>query len=159
MADKPPTVSIGMAVYNEARFVRQGLDSLLAQEFCDFELIISDNASEDATAEICRDYASRDHRIRYYRNERNLGAVENFNYVFKLSLGEYFMWANGHTVWSPEFISSCVQVLQQDPSIMLCYPQTAWTNAQGEVLRVSPVGLDTRDCPPVPRFNLVIWKR
>src|SRR5215213_6401610 len=86
-------VSIGLPVYNGDRFLARSLDSLLAQTMPDFELIISDNASSDGTAEICRAYARRDRRIRCVRNEHNLGVYRNFNRVFQLSSGKYFKWA------------------------------------------------------------------
>jgi len=146
-----------MPVYNEARFLPGALDALLAQDFSDFELIISDNGSADATPEICRDYASRDPRIRYHRNEVNLGAVANFRRAFELSCGEYFMWANGHALWAPDFISSCLEVLKQDPSLALCYTETTWIDTEGRVLGPGCPRLDTRGCPPLARFNLVIW--
>src|SRR2546421_5586268 len=76
-----PTLSIGMPVYNGAQFISQSLDSLLKQTFSDFEIIICDNASEDATQAICREYARRDSRIRYYRNPANLGAGWNYRHA------------------------------------------------------------------------------
>jgi len=87
-----PRVSIGVAIYNEAKFLRSTLDSVLAQDFTDFELIISDNASTDGTQEISLEYVARDPRVSYHRNETNVGATENFNLVFKYATGEYFMW-------------------------------------------------------------------
>ena len=75
MAAIKPLVSIGMLVYNGEMHIRQALDSLLAQEYENFELIISDNASTDRTQDICLEYAARDERIRYYRNETNMGAL------------------------------------------------------------------------------------
>ena len=99
MADSQPLVSIGMPVYNGERFIRQALDSLLAQDCENFELIISDNASADGTQEICLEYAAQDGRIRYYRNENNLGALANFNRVLGLAQGPYFMWAAHDDVW------------------------------------------------------------
>jgi len=83
-----PCVSIGLPVYNRERFLRETLESLLAQTFEDFELIISDNASTDGTQAICREYTSKDPRIRYYRNDQNRGASWNYNHVFELSVGE-----------------------------------------------------------------------
>jgi len=88
----PPRVSIGMPVYNGAKFIREALESLLEQTFTDFELIISDNASTDGTELICREYAARDKRIRYVRWPENRGALANFNFVLFESVGEYFMW-------------------------------------------------------------------
>lgn len=90
---RTPTVSIGMPVYNGAEYIRETLDALLAQTFTDFELIISDNASTDETAEICREYAERDLRIVYIRQEGNIGARANFQLVLDKARGAYFMWA------------------------------------------------------------------
>src|SRR5690242_8068616 len=86
-------VTIGMPVWNGERFISQAIESLLAQTYGDFELLISDNASTDATADICHAYASRDRRIRYLRQQRNLGANANYNAVFGQSSGRYFKWA------------------------------------------------------------------
>jgi glycosyltransferase involved in cell wall biosynthesis len=147
-----------MAIYNEGKFLRQALDSLLAQDYADFELIISDNASEDATQQICLEYATRDARVRYYRNETNLGSPENFNRAFRLSSGEYFMWAGGHDLWAPAFISRCVGVLEKDPSVVLCYPQVQYIDRTGKQLTVVGSNLDTRNRTLLARFNLTVWE-
>ncbi|GAF67255.1 unnamed protein product, partial [marine sediment metagenome] len=119
MADNRPLVSIGMPVYNGERYIRQALDTLVAQTFTDFELIISDNASIDSTSEICLEYAARDKRIRYYRNERNMKTAWNFNRVFELSSGEYFMCASHDDWWAPNYLSSCLEALSSSESIVL----------------------------------------
>jgi len=124
MSDNKPRVSIGLPVFNGEDYLAEALDSILAQTYTDFELIISDNASTDRTQEICQAYAAKDRRARYYRNERNLGAAKNFNYVFELSSGEYFKWAAYDDVLGPEFLSRCITVLDQDPSIVLCHAKT-----------------------------------
>jgi glycosyltransferase involved in cell wall biosynthesis len=121
MSNKQPMISIGMPVYNGENYIAAALDSILAQSFADFELIVSDNASTDATAEICRSYQARDPRIRYYRNPGNLGAAKNHNRVFELSCGKYFKWACHDDVLAPDFLSQCVAVLEQDPSVVLCH--------------------------------------
>lgn len=82
-----------MPVYNGKAFIREAIDSLLAQTFTDFELIISDNASTDGTDASCRKYAERDSRIRYVRQPENRGAVTNFQFVLDEAVGKYFMWA------------------------------------------------------------------
>jgi glycosyltransferase involved in cell wall biosynthesis len=84
-----PKVSIGLPVYNGEAYIQNAIDSILFQSFTDFELIISDNASTDETEKICREYADKDLRVRYYRVEQNRGAAWNFNRVFKLSSGQY----------------------------------------------------------------------
>ena len=106
-----PKVSIGMPVYNGEHFIREALDSLLAQTFTDFELIISDNASTDDTEEICQNYASKDSRIRYIRQSKNLGASCNFEFVLDEAVGEYFMWAAHDDKWDKEWIEKLQQKL------------------------------------------------
>ncbi len=159
MSKKSPLVSIGMPLYNEGKHLRQSLDCLLAQDFQDFELIISDNSSCDGTQNICLEYAGRDGRIRYYRNELNAGFVENFNRVFRLSSGEYFMWAAGHDLWARRFISRCVEILQQDPTVVLCYPQLVLIDRDGKELGLGEKSrfTDTRNLSLFLRFNLAAW--
>ena len=77
-----PSISVGVPVRNGAQFLAETLDSLLAQSYPDFELIISDNASTDQTEAICREYAARDPRIRYYRSQKDLGLAQNYNFLF-----------------------------------------------------------------------------
>lgn len=111
---KAPQVSIGMPVYNGAKFIHEALDSLLAQTFTDFEMIISDNASTDETEAICREYAAKDQRIKYVRQAENLGAVANFQYVLDEATGEYFMWAAADDVWLPTFVMVCAGLLAKE---------------------------------------------
>lgn len=115
-----PLVSIGMPLFNAERHLAEALDSLLAQDYPNLELIISDNASTDATESICREYAARDKRISYHRTEANQGAVWNFNHVFELAQGELFMWAAHDDVRAPAFVSCCVAALDGHPEAVLC---------------------------------------
>ncbi len=101
-----PKVSIGMPVYNGAAYICKALDSLLAQSFDDFDLIISDNASTDETQAICQAYAKKDARIRYVRQEKNMGPIGNFDFVLNQSQGEYFMWAAHDDVWDRGFLDA-----------------------------------------------------
>lgn len=108
------TVSIGMPVYNGEKFIREAIDSLLAQTFVDFKLIISDNASTDGTAKICAEYARADNRIRYVRQQENIGAVKNFAFVLNESSGKYFMWAAADDFWSADFLESNISFLERN---------------------------------------------
>lgn len=129
-----PRVSVGLPVYNGERFLAQALDSILAQTLEDYELLISDNGSTDGTEAICRAYASRDKRIRYLRNETNVGASINFNRVFELSSGEYFKWLAADDLCAPEFLERCVEMLDAEPAAVLAYPRATWIDEHGETL-------------------------
>jgi glycosyltransferase involved in cell wall biosynthesis len=130
-----PLVSIGMPVYNGERFVRQALESILIQDYGNFELIISDNASTDATSKICRRYADRDARVRYVRNETNLGASPNHKRVFEMGTGDYFKWAAHDDECLPTFLSRCMSVFGEAPqSVVLVYPQSLIIAGKGEWL-------------------------
>lgn len=124
-------VSIGLPVFNGENYIRDAIDALLDQTFTDFELIISDNASTDRTREHCLAYAAADRRIRYVRNDRNIGGSANYGRVFALSSGEYFQWAAHDDVCRPEFLARCVEALQRDPSVVLAYPRTRTIDAAG----------------------------
>ncbi|MEM9215756.1 MAG: glycosyltransferase family A protein [Cyanobacteria bacterium P01_F01_bin.150] len=161
-----PCVTIGMPVYNGERFLRRALDSILAQTFKDFELIISDNASTDGTGKICQEYANRDKRIRYSRNEDNLGAAPNYNLVFNLSRGRYFKWAAHDDVCAPEFLERCVEILEQDESVVLCHPKAKVIDEHGAIMGrdnelydfVKSVELDlnTDSVNPEDRFRSIV---
>ena len=129
-----PRVAIGLPVYNGENYLRHALDGILAQTYTDFELIISDNASTDRTQEICLAYAARDARIRYERANINLGAAKNFNRAFELANSEYFMWAAHDDIMAPELLARCVEVLDRDPSVVLCHVQIKIIDDQGHVL-------------------------
>lgn len=142
MSNDTPRVSLGMPVYNGENFIQQALDSILAQTFEDFELIISDNASTDRTEEICRAYAAKDRRIRYYRNEHNLGAGPNYNRVFELSNGQYFKWVAHDDLLTPDYVEKCVAVLDPDPSVIWCHSKTIFIDEDGAKVPFDP----TEDC-------------
>jgi glycosyltransferase involved in cell wall biosynthesis len=157
MTDNKPLVSIGMPVYNEERYLERALQSLLCQSFENFELIISDNASTDRTGEICLTYAAKDPRVRYSRMETNLGSNVNFTRVFQLSNAPYFFWASGHDTWHQTFIARCLEILEQDASVVLCYPRAQWLETDGRLGNVLPGHVDTRGLSQVARYRAVIW--
>lgn len=134
MTFSKPRLSIGLPVYNGDHFLKEILDAILAQTFEDFELLISDNASTDRTQEICQVYAARDKRIKYYRNELNIGGHRNFNRVFELATGEYFKWAAHDDICAPQFLERCVEVLDRNPSVVLCYTKIKVIDEQGTIL-------------------------
>jgi glycosyltransferase involved in cell wall biosynthesis len=127
-----PLVSIGLPVYNGSNYIKFALDSLLGQTYSNFEIIISDNGSTDETQQICQEYAARDSRIHYYRNEKTTEAPVNFNKVFNLSSGKYFKWAADDDIQAPEYLKKCIEILESDNSIVLCHSKTIRINENGE---------------------------
>jgi glycosyltransferase involved in cell wall biosynthesis len=139
-------LTIGLPVYNGDKYIETTLRSLRKQTFEDYTLIISDNASTDRTEEICRDYASADDRISYFRNATNLGAVRNWYRVFDLSASEYFASAAHDDIYAPEYMEKCLAVLGRDPSVVLCYSKTQVIDQDGNLL--GPFGVDVNTCSP-----------
>ncbi|MEO1346882.1 MAG: glycosyltransferase family A protein, partial [Pseudomonadota bacterium] len=123
-SNQSPRVTIGVPVYNGDAYLAEALDSILNQTFTDFEVIISDNASTDGTEQICRDYAARDDRVRYIRQEKNLGAAPNFNLLVPIARGEYFKWAASDDLIAPEFLNYCVEALEKEFDASLAMTQT-----------------------------------
>ncbi|MFM7407924.1 MAG: glycosyltransferase family 2 protein [Cuspidothrix sp.] len=149
---------IGLPVYNGEKFIQEALDSLLAQTFEDFELIISDNASTDNTEIICRNYAAKDKRIRYYRNETNIGCACNFNRVFELSNSEYFKWAAYDDLHAPDFVEKCMEVLEKDPTYILCHSHTYFIDELGKFLQNYDIKLNTDSLKTHQRFHDLLTK-
>jgi glycosyltransferase involved in cell wall biosynthesis len=138
---RTPRLSIGLPVYNGERYLAESLDALLDQTFGDFELIISDNASTDATAEICRRYAATDARIRYYRQSSNIGAAPNHNFVFQWARGEYFKWASSDDLYAPTLLERCIAVLDRRPDVVLVHSLEAFADEDGATGPTVPYGL------------------
>ena len=127
-------VSLGLPVYNGERFVKHAIQSVLDQTFTDFELIISDNASTDSTPDICEEFARKDPRVRYIRQEINIGAKANFNRVFEYSRGEYFKWVAADDVCGPRYLELTVAQLDADPTAVLAHTLSRTINGKGEIV-------------------------
>lgn len=153
MSQGKPLVSIGIPVYNGENYISGAIESILLQTFTDFELIISDNASTDRTQIICEDYALKDKRIRYYRNEKNLGASKNFNCLFGLSLGKYFKWAAHDDMIAPDFLEKCVKIMENNPDIVLTYAKTLAINEFKNTQEKIPYELALTEDSAAERFK------
>jgi glycosyltransferase involved in cell wall biosynthesis len=138
---RQPLASLGLPVFNGERFVAEAIESLLAQEGVDFELVISDNGSTDGTEEICRAAAGRDPRVRYIRHDVNRGAAWNYNHVVDVSRGRYFKWCAHDDLYAPGFLARCVEVLDADDSVSACY--TLATD-------IDEAGAPIHEYPPFP---------
>ena len=127
-------VSVGVPVYNGEKYLAEALDSLLAQSFTEFQIIISDNASTDRTREICQQYQQKDPRVRYFRNDQNIGAAPNFNRVVELSDAPLFHGGACDDLYHPSFLERCVAALDRVPDLVLSYTRTKMIDEKGEPL-------------------------
>jgi glycosyltransferase involved in cell wall biosynthesis len=125
-----PLLTMGMPVYNEEKYIAEAIESLLAQTYKDFALVISDNASNDRTPAICKYYAAKDSRITYVRHPKNNGSLFNFSYVLKRANTPFFMWCGGHDKWHPQFIEKLLPIIETE-DLVLVYPKTMETNMDG----------------------------
>jgi glycosyltransferase involved in cell wall biosynthesis len=99
MSSATPKVSVITVSYNREAFIREAIDSVLAQSFKDWELIVVDDASTDNTKTIVDEYMAKDDRIRYYRNEKNLGIAKTRNRGLELAQGEYIAPLDSDDIW------------------------------------------------------------
>lgn len=129
-----PLVTVGIPVYNDERYVTAAIDDILAQTYRNLEIIISDNCSTDGSETICRGYVGKDSRVRYVRQERNIGPHANFKYLMDHAQGVYFMWAASDDRWDPEFIERLVRSLELDPEAAVAFCPYSEIDEQGMLL-------------------------
>jgi len=154
-----PRLSIGLPVRNGEPYITQAVDALLGQSYTDFELIITDNASTDATEEICREYAKGDPRVRYYRHAVNIGIGPNQNYSVNKARGELFKWASADDLYARTLIEGCVAALDEYPDVVLAHSWTAKVDPAGELIKVFKYTLSTSSPQAPERFRSILFDR
>ena len=152
-----PRLTVGLPVYNGANYLAQSLDALLGQSYPDFELIISDNASTDDTAEICRDYTARDPRVSYFRQPRNVGLAPNHNFVADKARGELFKWASNDDLYGRDLLKLCVAALDEYPQVVLVHSLTAMIDGSGQITRALRYPLATAAERAPERFRSLLF--
>lgn len=155
MTEGSARVSLGVPVYNGERFLRQTVESLLAQTFSDFELILSDNGSMDGTEGIARELAGRDRRVRYHRQPRNLGLAGNYNFLLERAAAPYFKWATADDPCEPRFLERCVEALDHDPGAVLAYTRAQFVDDEDRPLEIEDPGFRLEGSPAA-RLRYVI---
>jgi glycosyltransferase involved in cell wall biosynthesis len=133
-----PRISMVMPVYNGASYLAASLDSVLGQDFRDFELICLNDGSHDATPDILADYASRDNRIIYRDNPRNLGLPATLNAGFSIARGDYHSWTSDDNLLRPGMLSTLADMLDSDASISIAYGGYSVIDSNGRILRYQP---------------------
>jgi glycosyltransferase involved in cell wall biosynthesis len=153
-----PKVSIGLPVYNGQAFLDRALECILKQDFEDFELIISDNASVDETGTICKSYAERDNRIQYSRNDVNIGAAGNYNKVFHAAKGKYFRWMAHDDECRESLLRRCVEYLDDSPEfVTMVYARGELIDVEGKTLLPGLDRIESRDPRPYRRLSRILW--
>lgn len=135
MRNEKPLVSIGIPVYNGENYLRDCLTSVCSQTYDNLEIIICDNASSDATKEICEEFVLKDSRIKYYRNKENLGAAPNYNKAFLLSSGKYFKWQAHDDIIEKKLIEKCVEVAEKHKDVSLVYARRTIIDKDGKKIK------------------------
>jgi glycosyltransferase involved in cell wall biosynthesis len=156
-AEAVPAVSICLPVYNGENYVAVALESMLAQTLTDFELIISDNASTDRTEEICRKFADADPRVRYHRNERNVGGARNQAIAIQLSRGRYVRLSAHDDKIAPTHLQECVAVLEKRPDVVIAFSRTVVIDEVGTEVSQYRATRGTGDTPS-RRFRELIFR-
>jgi glycosyltransferase involved in cell wall biosynthesis len=131
-----PKVIIGLPVYNGEKFLGAAIESHLSQSFTDFDLVISDNGSTDATSEICAAHASKDKRVKYWRSAENRGILWNHRRVFDAvtNPSQYFRWAGADDIMGPGLLQAMVDALNTRPEVVAVMPDTMNIDVRGEII-------------------------
>ena len=152
-----PQLSVGLPVYNGENYLAESLEALLGQSYENFELIISDNASTDGTADICRRYGKQDSRIRYIRQPRNIGLSLNHNFVIRQARGELFKMASHDDLYGRDLLKRCVDALDANPHVVVAHCWEAVIDQAGRITGVWRY-LVASDAPRAPeRFRSMLF--
>jgi glycosyltransferase involved in cell wall biosynthesis len=152
-------LTIGMMVYNEAKYIKEAIDGLLAQTYKDFVLIISDNASTDGTSEICKHYAEKDNRIIYIRHNKNMGAFFSFNFILDKINTPFFMFCAGHDKWHSQFIEKLFPIIIGNKELISIYPLTREINIDGSLGAIHQDDYTTQGMKSIEQRYLWVLKR
>ena len=131
-------VCVLLPTYNDADYLKDTIQSILRQSFRDFDLIVLDNASDDATPQVLG--AIDDPRVSYHRHPENIGFLGNLNAGFELARGRYLVVQNSDDQWDPEFLQSCVERLENDPRLVAVHTAARWIDAEDTAFGASSEG-------------------
>lgn len=134
---KKPDVSVVMATYNDGRFLHQAIDSIIAQSYSDFELIVVDDASTDDSASILQAYLKSDDRIRYFRNEKNIGCHASFNKGIRYAnpQSKFLIVFNSDDWWESSLLATLTHHAERNPRVVVTHSDLYRTNEAGHILQ------------------------
>lgn len=149
-----------MPVFNGEKYVGEAIESLLRQSYREFILLISDNASTDSTGDICRAFAKMDPRVHYVRQDKNIGASQNFLYLVKAASSRYFMWSAYDDLWARDYLKTAVGLLDESDGVRFVFPGTTLKSIRYKVFRKIPedrfsfIRHENMDCRVLGFLNL-----
>lgn len=123
-----------MPVYNDVDFVEQSIQSVIDQSFTDFELIISDDCSTDGSSEICKKYSEIDRRIKYIRQNQNIGISRNMKFLLALSNAKYFMWAGDDDLLDSDYVKNLVNLLDKNQHAISAFSICTLIDEKNEIV-------------------------
>lgn len=138
-------ISVVLPVYNGEKYLRESIDSILAQTYEKWELIIVDDCSKDSTPVIAKEYEKRDPRIRYYRNEHNLKLPRNLNRGFSISNGAFLTWTSDDNRFKPQAFEKMVDVLLDKPNVGFVFCDYELIDETGKVTQQYSIPSNFRD--------------
>ena len=149
-----PEITIGMPVYNEGKYVSQTIESALSQTFKNFQIIISDNNSQDNTYDICCSYAEKDSRIKVFRQKKNIGALKNFKFVLEKADTPFFIYLSGHDLWHPHLLEKLLEGFKNssDKDLVLVFPGAVWVGGGKIEENYDTTGIND----PIKRFKFIV---
>jgi glycosyltransferase involved in cell wall biosynthesis len=147
-------ITIGMPVYNEGKYVSQTIESTLSQTFKNFQIIISDNNSQDNTYDICCSYAEKDSRIKVFRQKKNIGALKNFKFVLEKADTPFFIYLSGHDLWHPQLLEKLLEGFKNssDKDLVLVFPSAVWLGGGKIEENYDTTGIND----PIKRFKFIV---
>jgi glycosyltransferase involved in cell wall biosynthesis len=145
-----------MPTYNRAARLQIALTSVLQQSYGTLEIIVSDNASTDDTADVCRTMAAQDCRVQVYRQSTNVGPVANFEFVKSKASGKYFMWLADDDSLSNNYVRACVERLERSPELILVHAAASYFRADGSDYDEAVFALDQPK--PIQRVLSYFWR-
>ena len=153
MVNADTLVSIGLPVRNAAERVASVVESVLAQDHHNLELVISDNGSTDDTEAVCRELAARDARVAYHRQPQNIGLFNNFVRTIRLARGEFFRWIGDDDRLARPFVSRCLNEFAADPRLILVTTQIEYRGPDASTQTAGYDGTSLRSAEPVERLD------
>lgn len=135
---KKPTVSVIMATYNHANFVKQAIESVLSQENIDFEFLIADDGSQDTTRDVVSTVI--DPRIKFFPNTENRGACIVTNELIERSSGEFIALINSDDYWTSDKLSYQVEIMRNNPELGACFGRANFVDKEGKSIATLPFG-------------------